>query len=68
MKLIKNYAADFFKSLPIAIICSSLSVIMLMHIDAFKEIDLLKFSLSFGLTVLIMTHLVKPFTKLVAKL
>ena len=68
MKLFKNYVSDFLKALPIAIICSCLSVFFLMYADIFKEIDLFKFSLSFGLTVLIMTHLVKPFTRLVAKL
>ena len=68
MKLFKNYTTNFLRALPIAIICSSLSVILLMYSDIFNELNLLKFSLSFGLTVLIMTHLVKPFTRLVAKL
>ncbi len=68
MKVFKNYASNFFRNLPIAIICSSLSVFLLMYSDIFNELNLFKFSLSFGLTVLIMTHLVKPFTRLVAKL
>lgn len=68
MKLFKNYASDLFKALPIAIICSCLSVFILMYSDFFKELDLFKFSLSFGLTVLIMSHLVKPFTRLMARL
>lgn len=68
MKLFKNYLSDFIEALPIAIICSCLSVFILMYSDFFKELDLFKFSLSFGLTILIMTHLVKPFTRLMAKL
>ena len=67
MKTFKKHLADFFQALPIAIVISCISVITLMYIDFFKEIDLFKFSLSFGITVLIMTHLVRPFVRLFAK-
>ncbi|UOB17687.1 hypothetical protein [Abyssalbus ytuae] len=68
MKLFKQYLQDLLKSLPLAIITSCISVMILLYVDFFKDFDLFKITMSFLVTVLIMSHLIKPFSKIVARL
>lgn len=65
---LKKYLKNLLESLPVAIITSCISVLILTNMDAFKEFDLKIVLSSFAVTVLIMSHLVKPFTKIVAKI
>lgn len=65
---ITKYLNNLLESLPMAIITSSISVLILTNMDAFKEFDLKIVLSSFVATVLVMSHLVKPFTKIVARI
>lgn len=68
IKFLKNYMNNLLKSLPIAVISSCVSVLVLMNTEIFKEFDLQKILLSFFITVVIMSHLVIPFSKIVSKI
>ena len=65
---LKKYLNNLLESLPMAIITSCISVLILTNMDAFKEFDLKIVLSSFVVTVLVMSHLVKPFTKIVARI
>ena len=66
--MLKKYLNNLLESLPMAIITSCISVLILTNINAFKEFDLKIVLSSFVVTVLVMSHLVKPFTKIVARI
>jgi len=68
MKMLKNYMNNLLKSMPIAIISSCVSVSILMGTEIFKEFDLQNILLSFFITVVIMSHLVTPFSRIVSKI
>lgn len=68
MKMLKNYLNNLLKSMPIAIMSSCISVLVLMNTDIFKEFDLQNVLLSFFITVIIMSHLVIPFSRVVSKI
>lgn len=68
MTTLKKYLNNLLESLPMAIITSCISVLILTNMDAFKEFDLKIVLSSFVVTVLVMSHLVKPFTKIVARI
>ncbi len=65
---LKKYLNNLLESLPMAIITSCISVLILTNIDAFKEFDLKIVLSSFAVTVLVMSHLVKPFTRILARI
>jgi len=65
---LKKYLNNLLESLPMAIITSCISVLILTNMDAFKEFDLKIVLSSFAVTVIIISHLVKPFTKIVARI
>lgn len=67
-KSLKKYLDNLLESLPMAIITSCISVLILTNMDAFKEFDLKIVLSSFAVTVLVMSHLVKPFIKIVARI
>jgi len=68
IKMLKNYMNNLLKSMPIAIISSCVSVLILMNTEIFKEFDLQNILLSFFITVIIMSHLVIPFSRIVSKI
>lgn len=65
---LKKYLNNLLESMPMAITTSCISVLILTNIDAFKEFDIKIVLSSFAITVLIISHLVKPFTKIVARI
>jgi len=67
-KIFIKYLNNLLESLPLAIIISCISVLILTNMSYFKEFDLKIIFSSFAVTILIMTHLIKPFAKIVEKI
>jgi len=67
-KILKKYLNNLWESLPLAIIISCISVLILTNMDYFQGFDLKIVFASFAITILIMSHLIKPFAKIVAKI
>jgi len=68
MKMLKNYMNNLLKSMPIAIMSSCVSVLVLINTEIFKEFDLQNILISFFITVILMSHLVRPFSRVVSKI
>lgn len=67
-KILKKYLNNLLESLPLAIIISCISILILTNMNYFKEFDLKVVLSSFAVTILVMSHLIKPFEKIVAKI
>lgn len=67
-KIFKKYLKNLLESLPLAIIISCISVLILTNMSYFQEFDLKIVFASFAITILIMSHLIKPFAKIVEKI